>query len=224
MRISDWSSDVCSSDLPVAPTAPTDPHAGHDMGTKAGSAPTPPKAPPPPAAFSGPKHAGDTLFDPSAMAGAREQLRAEQGEMRTYRVMVDQLEARIHDGRDGYLWDAQGWYGGDINKLWIKTEGEGSFGEKLEEAEVQALWSRAITPWFDFQAGLRYDFRPEPERGHLVLGLQGLVPYQFEVDAAAFVSDEGDVSARFEAEYDLLITQRLILQPDRKSTRLNSSP
>src|SRR3546814_4761823 len=87
------------------------------MGTKTGSAPTPPKAPPPPAAFSGPKHAGDTLFDPSAMAGAREQLRAEQGEMRTYRVMVDQLEARIHDGRDGYLWDAQGWYGGDINKL-----------------------------------------------------------------------------------------------------------
>src|SRR3546814_8849949 len=76
----------------------------------------------------------------------------------------DLLEARIHDGRDGYLWDAQGWYGGDINKLWIKTEGEGSFGEKLEEAEVQALWSRAITPWFDVQAGLRYDFRPNPDR------------------------------------------------------------
>lgn len=198
---------------PAAPPPPAGPHAGHEMGTEAGSAPTPPKAPPPPAAFSGPRHAADMLFDPSAMAGAREQLRAEQGAFKTYSVLIDQLEARIHDGRDGYLWDAQGWYGGDIDKLWIKTEGQGSFGEKTEEAEVQALWSRAITPWFDVQAGLRYDFRPDPERGHLVLGLQGLVPYQFEVDAAAFVSHEGDVSARLEAEYDLLITQRLILQP-----------
>lgn len=198
---------------PAAPESPAEPHAGHDMGPEAGSAPVPPEAPLPPAAFSGPRHAADELFDPAAMAGAREELRAEQGGLRTYRVMIDQLEARIHDGRDGYLWDAQGWYGGDINKLWIKTEGEGSFDEETEEAEVQALWSRAVTPWFDVQAGLRYDFRPDPERGHLVLGLQGLVPYQFEVDAAAFVSDEGDVSARFEAEYDLLITQRLILQP-----------
>lgn len=197
---------------PATPASPADPHAGHGMGPAAGPAPAPPEAPPP-AAFSGPRHAADLLFDPSAMARAREELRAEQGDVRAYRVMVDQLEARIHEGRDGYLWDAQGWYGGDINKLWIKTEGEGSFGEKTGEAEVQALWSRAITPWFDVQAGLRYDFRPDPERGHLVLGLQGLVPYQFEVDAAAFVSDEGDVSARFEAEYDLLITQRLILQP-----------
>lgn len=203
---------------PGAPGSPTDPHAGHDMETKAGSDPTPPKAPPPPAAFSGPRHAADVLFDSSSMAGAREQLRAEQGGLRTHRVLVDRLEARIHDGRDGYLWDAQGWYGGDINKFWIKTEGEGSFGEKTEEAEVQALWSRAITPWFDLQGGLRYDFRPSPERGHLVLGLQGLVPYEFEVDVAAFVSDEGDVSARFEAEYDLLITQRLILQPRAEFT------
>ena len=198
---------------PAAPPSPADPHAGHDMGTMGGAVPGLPEAPPPPAAFSGPRHAADLLFDPAAMEKAREELRAEQGEVTTYRVMVDQFEARIHDGRDGYLWDAQGWYGGDINKLWIKTEGEGSFGEELEEAEVQALWSRAITPWFDLQAGVRYDFRPDPERGHLVLGLQGLVPYQFEVDAAAFVSHEGDVSARLEGEYDLLITQRLILQP-----------
>src|SRR3546814_4465027 len=108
-----------------------------------------------------------------------------------------------------YLWDAQGWYGGDINKFWFKTEGEGNFGESPEQVEVQALWSRAITPWFDFQAGIRYDFRPDPERGHLVVGLQGLVPYQFEIDAAAFLSDEGDLTARFEAEYDQRITQRL---------------
>lgn len=195
------------------PAPESDPHAGHDMGAEAGAGAKLPEGPPPPAALSGPRHAADTLFDPAAMADAREQLRAEQGGLTTYRVLIDQLEARIDDGRDGYLWNAQGWYGDDIDRLWIKTEGEGRFGEKTEEAEVQALWSRAITPWFDFQVGLRYDFRPDPERGHLVVGVQGLVPYEFEVEAAAFVSDEGDVSARFEAEYDLLITQRLILQP-----------
>src|SRR3546814_2812086 len=100
-----------------------------------------------------------------------------------------------------------------IDKLWVKTEGEGAFDERLEEAEVQALWSHAITPWFDVQAGARYDFRPEPERGHLVLGVQGLAPYFFEIDAAAFLSDEGDLTGRVEAEYDQLLTQKLILQP-----------
>ena len=197
---------------PEANPAPSsDPHAGHDMGTPPAAAP--PATQPPAAAFAGPRHAADSAFDPSLMAAAREQLRAEQGGMRTYRVMVDRLEARIHDGRDDYLWDGQGWYGGDIDKLWIKTEGEGGFGEELEQAEVQALWSHAITPWFDLQAGLRYDFRPDPERSHLVLGLQGLAPYYFELDAAGFLSDEGDVTARLEAEYDQLVTQKLILQP-----------
>ena len=198
---------------PGSPPAATDPHAGPRMEPEAGAASTPPQAPPPPAAFSGPRHAADTVFDPSDMGGAREELRAEQGAFRAYSILIDQLEVRIGNGEEGYRWDAQGWYGGDINKLYITTEGEGSFGEETEDAEVQALWSRAITPWFDFQAGLRYDFRPEPKRGHLVVGLQGLMPYLFEVDAAAFVSDDGDVSARVEAEYDLLMTQRLILQP-----------
>jgi copper resistance protein B len=218
---------------PAAPPATTDPHAGHDMkamrpaalatasdphagrqmGGQADSTSEPLKAPPPAAAFEGPRHAADTAFDPSAMAASREQLRAEQGGMRTYKVLVDQLEMRIGEGRDGYRWDAEGWYGADIDKLWVKTEGEGGFSRKPEAVEVQALWSHAITPWFDAQAGVRYDFRPDPERTHLVLGLQGLAPYYFEVDGAAFLSDEGDVTARLEAEYDQLITQKLILQP-----------
>ena len=202
------------SAAPASPAAGADPHAGHDMSGQAEEASSaPPPSPPPPAAFEGPAHAADTIFDFSVMSGVREQLRAEVGDMRVYRVLVDQLETRIGEGRDGYRWDAEGWYGGDINKLWIKTEGEGGFSQKPEAVEVQALWSRAITPWFDAQAGLRYDFRPDPERAHLVLGVQGLVPYFFELDAAAFLSDEGDVTARIEAEYDQLITQRLILQP-----------
>ena len=93
-----------------------------------------------------------------------------------------------------------------------KSEGEGSFGEPIEGAEVQALWSRAIAPFFDFQAGVRQDLTG-PERTHAVIGIQGIAPYQFEVDAAAFVSTKGDVTARFEGELDQRITQRLILQP-----------
>jgi copper resistance protein B len=148
------------------------------------------------------------------MAGAREGLRETHGDMRAYRFGVDQLEAALRDGRDGYAWeDLHFWYGGDINRLWIKSEGEGEFGGSVERVEVQALWSRAISPFFDLQAGVRSDIRPDPERAYLVLGVQGLAPYWFEVDGAVFVSYRGDVTARFEGEYDQRITQRVILQP-----------
>lgn len=190
--------------------AAADPHAGHNM---AADVPAPPTASPPPAAFSGPPHAADAVFGAQRMAAAREELRTEHGDMRVGKLLVDRLEVRLRDGSDGYAWDADAWYGGDIDKLWMKTEGEGEFGRAVEAAEVQALWSHAIGPFFDLQAGLRYDIRPRPDRGHLVLGVQGLAPYWFEVDAAAFLSDKGDLTARVEAEYDQRITQKLILQP-----------
>lgn len=148
------------------------------------------------------------------MAAARDALRATHGGMSAYRVGVDQLEVALRDGRDVYAWeDLHFWYGGDINRLRIKSEGEGAFGGSVERAEVQALWSRAISPFFDLQAGLRYDIRPDPERAYLVLGVQGLAPYWFEIDGAVFVSHRGELSARFEGEYDQRITQRLIVQP-----------
>ena len=120
---------------------------------------------------------------------------------------------RSRDGEDSYVWDVQGWYGGDIDKFWFKTEGGGDIDDSPGEIEVQTLWSHAIHPWFDFQAGARLDFESGFERSHLALGVQGLAPYSFEVDAAAFISDDGDVSARFEGEYDVWLTQRLVLQP-----------
>jgi len=126
---------------------------------------------------------------------------------------AEELEYRLDDDEDSFNWEAQGWIGEDFNKLWFKTEGEKIDGGDLEEAEVQLLYSRLISPFFDLQAGIRYDFKPEPERVFAVLGVQGLAKYWFEIDAAAFISDEGEVSARFEAEYELLLTQRLILQP-----------
>ena len=148
------------------------------------------------------------------MAEMRAHVQKHHGGMMFSYVEGERFEYRSNDGDPVFLWDAQGWYGGDINKLWLKTEGEYEFeAEEFEQAEVQALWSRAVTSFFDLQAGLRHDFAPGDDRTFGVIGLQGLTPYLFEVDAAAFVSDDGDVSVRIEAEYELLLTQRLILQP-----------
>lgn len=155
----------------------------------------------------------DQYWDNDEMAASRRAVQAANGGQTNFFVMADRFEWQASDDEDLLLWDAQGWYGGDINKLWIKTEGEVSFTEyEAEEAELQALWSRAISPFWDLQTGVRQDFEPEG-RMHGVIGVQGLAPYWFEVDAAAFVSTEGDVTARIEAEYDLLLTQRLVLQP-----------
>lgn len=129
-------------------------------------------------------------------------------------VMVDRLEYQTNEGDDLLLWDGQGWVGGDIDKLWVKTEGAYLLdGDRFEEAQVQGLYSRAIARYWDLQVGVRHDFEPDPSRSFGVLGIQGLAPYWFEVDAAAFVSEDGDVEARIETEYDLLMTQRLIVQP-----------
>jgi copper resistance protein B len=97
--------------------------------------------------------------------------------------------------------------------LWLKSGGEGAFGDSAGSLEFQALYSRAVAPFFDVQAGIRQDVRPNPDRTYLVIGLQGLLPYVFELDAAAFLSDTGDLSGRLEVDYDLQINQRLILQP-----------
>lgn len=146
--------------------------------------------------------------------GMREEARAHHGGETFVYLEGERLEYRSNGGDPVFLWDAQGWWGGDINKLWLKTEGEYDFrADAFEEAETQALWSRAIGPFFDAQAGVRHDFAPGGDRTFAVVGLQGLTPYLFEVDSALFVSGEGDVSARLEAEYELLLTQRLILQP-----------
>ncbi|MEL7196752.1 MAG: copper resistance protein B [Pseudomonadota bacterium] len=171
-----------------------------------------PEGPPPPEALQGPAFAADAFVGAEEMAASREAVTKEVSGTPVFWFQGDRFEYRMRDGDDGYLWDVQGYYGGDYNKLWFKSEGEGGFGESIETAEVQALWSRAIAPFFDFQAGVRQDFTG-PERTHAVVGIQGLVPYQFEVDAAAFLSTKGDLTATIEGEVDQRITQRLILQP-----------
>lgn len=202
----------CTPSVPSQPqSGSTDPHAGHDMSSMTGPEIQP--GPPPAEALTGPKHAADAFWGSEGMQRGRNILREEHGDIPVGRFLVDRAETRVRGDRDGYLLDIQAWYGGDINKLWVKSEVEGAWGKKPEHAEVQALWSRAIGPWFDLQAGVRFDPQPGPNRTHLVLGVQGLAPYWWEAEAAVFLSSKGDVTARAEAEYDLRITQKLILQP-----------
>ena len=184
---------------------------GHGAMEQSGAAEIP-FSPPPSEAGSGPPRAADAIWGADAMRASRDGLPSELGDTLYYWVQGDRVEYRAREGEDGYLWDVQGYYGGDLDKFWFKSEGEGSFGEEIESAEVQALYSRAIAPFFDLQAGIRQDLAPMG-RTHAVVGIQGLAPYLFEVDAAAFLSDKGNLTARIEAELDQRITQRLILQP-----------
>jgi len=129
------------------------------------------------------------------------------------KLLVDQLEWRDGDGTNGPAWDAQAWYGTDYNKLWLKTEGL-RVHDTTEDARAELLWDRVFSRWWSVQSGVRHDFGTGPSRNWLALGVQGLAPYFFEIEATAYVGDAGRTAARFRAQYELLFTQRLILQPE----------
>ncbi|WP_294297441.1 copper resistance protein B [uncultured Sphingomonas sp.] len=154
----------------------------------------------------------DRIWGRDAMAPARATLRREHGGMTVSQLMLNLAEVHFDRGRDGYRWDGEFWSGGDINRLTLKSEGEGRFRGSAA-GEVQALYSRAIGPYFNLQAGLRQDFSPGPNRTYATVGVEGLAPYWFDVEGALFLSDRGDLLARLEGYYDQRITQRLILQP-----------
>src|SRR5699024_1557774 len=132
-------------------------------------------------------------------------------------LSADRLEYALNSGSNPLIWDLQGYIGKEYNKFWFKVEGELLTVKKEGEMEFQALYSRAISTYFDVQLGARFDVAYNRAgtrtRSFAVIGVQGLAPYFWEVDASLFVSRKGDVSAAFEAEYDLPITQRLIGQP-----------
>jgi copper resistance protein B len=201
------------------PATPTDPHAGHatpamdhaamghgaapDAG-EVGNAP----GPPPPA-----DRWADRSFPKAEMDAARAITRKEHGGGSYDQIMFNLAEVQARKGRDGYRWDGEAWFGGDIDRLTVKTEGEASFGEVVEAAEVQALWSHAVDAYWNVQAGARVDVQPGPARAYATLAVEGLAPYWFDVEGGLFLSDRGDLLGRVEAYYDQRITQRLILQP-----------
>jgi copper resistance protein B len=128
-----------------------------------------------------------------------------------YYVLFDQLEWQRGSGSTAGSWDSRGWIGRDVNRFWFRTEGEAEDG--LGEAQAHALFGRAIHRWWDVVVGLRQDFTPGPQRTWAAVGIQGLAPYWFEVEATAYVGQSGRTHVRVETEYELLFTNRLILQP-----------
>lgn len=129
------------------------------------------------------------------------------------KVMIDQLETRIVDGDDPLVLEGTIWIGKDLNKLVIKADVEQVNGE-TEELELQALYSRAVDPYWDFQVGIRQDQKPAPNKDWLAIGFMGVAPYWFEVDTSLFIGESGQVNLRFEAEYEWMLTQRWVLSPE----------
>ena len=129
-----------------------------------------------------------------------------------YYVLFDQLELEIGDGVTAGNWDNHGWIGRDVNRFWFRTEGDLENGD-FEEAQAHALFGRQIHRWWDVVVGVRQDFRPGPARTWAAVGIQGLAPYWFEVEATAYIGESGRTHFRVETEYDVLLTNRLVLQP-----------
>lgn len=127
---------------------------------------------------------------------------------------LNQLELQIFDGASNPLtWEGYAWLGKDLNKFYLKSEGNNIDGE-YEELQTELLYSRAITPYWDLQLGERYDSYPKPSRSWLSLGIQGIAPYFFETEATLYVGSNGRTAARLHTEYELMLTQRWILKPD----------
>lgn len=126
-------------------------------------------------------------------------------------VQFNRLEGWNEDGESGQAWEGHSWTGTDHHKLWLRTEGEREAGH-TESAELEVLYGRPIAPWWDLVAGLRHDFQPGGSQTFAAIGVMGLAPYKFEVEATAYLGESGQTAARVEAEYETLITNRLILQ------------
>lgn len=127
-------------------------------------------------------------------------------------LLFDRLEVWDADPGAGQAWEAQGWVGTDQHRLWLRSEGERVDG-RTESADVEVLYGRPIARWWDLVAGVRHDIAPGRDQNFAAIGVIGMAPYKFEVEATVYVGESGQTAARVEAEYELLLTNRLILQP-----------
>jgi len=127
--------------------------------------------------------------------------------------VMGEVESRQANGADPKAWKVNAWIGKDLEKLWIKSEGERLNG-KTSEAELQVLYSKAVTPFWDLQYGIKKDFQPTPTRTWGVIAAKGVAPYLLEVDASVFVGKSGRTAMRLDAEYEYMLSQKLVLSPE----------
>ncbi|KER87599.1 copper resistance protein CopB [Xanthomonas arboricola pv. celebensis] len=127
-------------------------------------------------------------------------------------VLLDRLEAFDTTRGSGQDWEARAWIGGDIDRLWLRSEGERQDG-RTQDASVEAFYGHAISPWWDLLVGARQDIGAGEHRSWAAFGVQGLAPYKFETEATLYVGSGSRAALRLEGEYEVLLTNRLILQP-----------
>lgn len=175
-----------------------------DMQMQGGSAPEDARDP----------HANSGGFSldsgPYALSGPRQLRLADEHSFAA--LLVNRLERANSSNANSTVYDAQAWIGRDYNKLAIKAEGD-IVSDKLQEASTELLWGRAFATYWDTQLGIRYDSGEVPDRSWLAFGVQGIAPYWFEMDITGYIGEGGRTALNLEAEYELLLTQKLILQP-----------
>ena len=127
-------------------------------------------------------------------------------------MLLDEFEWRDSNGGAASAWDVRAWYGDDYNRVRFKSEGQRA-GGAARDGRAELLWDRVVARWWSAQLGVRQDFGEGPARTWLAFGFEGLAPYWLDTEATLYVGDQGRTAARLRAEYDLLLTQRLIVQP-----------
>ena len=128
-------------------------------------------------------------------------------------VKADKFEWRDSDEGNLLVWEFDAWIGRDLNKLWIKLSGESLDGD-TESNEIELLYSKAISAFWDLQIGLRHELEPTPEQDWIGLGFMGVAPYMFEVDTNLFINEDSLVNLRLDAEYEYMFTQKVVLIPN----------
>ena len=204
----------------LAATAASAQHEGHGMPATP-SAPAP--APPPAAAAPQPERARDTIGTrsradsdaprpPEITSGPMSMPVAD--DMIFHQVLIDQLEyTRTRHGGRGLAWDMHAWVGRDSNRLWLKWEGEREEG-RTEDNRIELLWSRPVAAFWDLQAGVRHDATEGARRNWLAVGVQGVAPYWFDIEATAYVGGSGRTAFRAAVEYTFVLAQRTFLAPE----------
>lgn len=128
-----------------------------------------------------------------------------------YFALLDRLETWDADEGNALAWEGGGWVGTDLDRMWVRSEGEHVDGD-IESADIEVFYGRAIARWWDAVVGIRHDFGEDPSQTFAAVGVMGLAPYMFEVEATAYVGESGQTGLGVEAEYETLFTNRLILQ------------